>query len=309
MEAILESALKIFYAKREREAAKEGGNKGKDDGKYPNPGGNLIGHGEFSIGVFPLEEEGAAVKITDSYPALCEEWKILNQLQHEYIVKALAEPTLERGLACLKLELIQGRDLKDLLLSALESPDRGGLTEDAKHYLSQCTLEALVYLHSKKIVHRDLKTENLLIGVSRADKVRRGTVVKLCDFGMSSASKATIGCIQGSPDNVSPETMKRKKHQGTSIDIFAFGTLLFVIFTSRGPFSDDILDNVDDYAKQLKNLSRRIKHHVKNRRIRDLMLECTQKNPLSRPTALEVKQRDYFRIGKFESGPAEQKGE
>jgi len=310
MEAILESALKIFYARKEREAEAAKNNEKVDDGiEYHELSDSLIETGAFSIGIFALKEERIAVKITDNYLDLCSEWQILNQLQHENIIKVLSEPTLERGLACLQLELISGRDLKKLLLNAIESPDRGGLTEEAKHYVSQCTLEALIYLHYKKIVHRDLKAENLLVGATHAADVRRGTVIKLCDFGLSSTSRTPIEVIQGSPDNVSPETMKRKRHQGTSTDMFAYGTLLFVIFTSRGPFSDDIMDNEKDYSAQLKNLGKRIKQHVGHTRIKELILKCTQRNPRSRPTALEVKNGCYFRTGKLKSEPSEEKGE
>ena len=53
--------------------------------------------------------------------------------------------------------------------------DDGNLVEDQVHEIAVQLVNALFYLHSHRILHRDMKPQNILIG--------KGGVVKLCDFG------------------------------------------------------------------------------------------------------------------------------
>lgn len=90
---------------------------------------------------------------------------------------------------------------------------------------------ALAHAHEARLVHRDIKPDNLMI---RADGV-----IKLMDFGIATAmdveKMTATGAILGSPAHMSPEQI-----EGTEIDhradIFAFGTVLYFLVTGHLPF-------------------------------------------------------------------------
>eukprot|EP00040_Diaphanoeca_grandis_P023072 m.124947 g.124947 ORF g.124947 m.124947 type:complete len:1093 (+) comp29092_c0_seq3:367-3645(+) len=93
--------------------------------------------------------------------------------------------------------------------------------------------QALTYLHSKGIYHRDLKCDNCLVD-------SKG-VVKVSDFGtakeFSIASKA-VGSLRGTPAYHAPEQFKSKSHgfvdaDWAKVDVYAFGFVLFEIATNR----------------------------------------------------------------------------
>jgi serine/threonine protein kinase len=90
--------------------------------------------------------------------------------------------------------------------------------------------EALAYIHSKGIVHRDLKLENIVI-------TKKGRV-KIIDFGLCdivSDEKSCEGWV-GSPDYVAPEILLRKDYSGQKADIWSLGTLLYIFLFSEIPF-------------------------------------------------------------------------
>lgn len=99
----------------------------------------------------------------------------------------------------------------------------------ARFYVS-CVILALIYLHSKFVIYRDLKPENLLLDY-------RG-YVKLTDFGFSrqlqEKEKAWTFC--GTPEYVAPEVITNKSHD-TQADIWALGILVFELLTGAPPFT------------------------------------------------------------------------
>jgi len=153
------------------------------------------------------------------------------------------------------MELCTGGDLQEVAMQATE------WTEDVvKEVLRQC-LSAVIYLHAKGIVHRDLKLENFLLsqpgGPSKENKV------KLCDFGTShrlaahEASKQKMWQFAGTPTYVAPEvwTAALDRNQSTwynitydeKCDIWSIGVMAFKLLTGEFPFSV----HASDTAKQV----------------------------------------------------------
>lgn len=98
----------------------------------------------------------------------------------------------------------------------------------AKFYFAEILL-GLEFLHSKNIVYRDLKPENVLIDVDGH--------IKLADFGLSKIFKNEERSFSfcGSPEYMCPEILKREGHNHM-VDYYTLGALLFEMLTGLPPF-------------------------------------------------------------------------
>ncbi|XP_022798774.1 serine/threonine-protein kinase 36-like [Stylophora pistillata] len=103
---------------------------------------------------------------------LQREIDIMRNLEHENIIKLLDSFETPKEV-CVVTEYAEGE-----LFQVLE--DDGSLPEEQVRKIACQLVKALYYLHSHRILHRDMKPQNILLG--------KGGVVKLCDFG-------SVGCI------------------------------------------------------------------------------------------------------------------
>ncbi|MEU2505201.1 protein kinase [Streptomyces sp. NPDC007863] len=128
------------------------------------------------------------------------------------------------------MELVEGRTIRDLLVSA-EAPG----PEQALVIVSG-VLEALAYSHQHGIVHRDIKPANVIITDTGA--------VKVMDFGIARAlhgAQATMtqtGMVMGTPQYLSPEQALGKAVDHRS-DLYATGCLLYELLSLRPPFTGE----------------------------------------------------------------------
>lgn len=88
------------------------------------------------------------------------------------------------------------------------------------------------YISSLRIVHRDLKPENLLIDFDKG--------IKLVDFGLSNTYKEgeLLKTACGSPCYAAPEMIAGKRYEGSMVDIWSCGVILFAILAGYLPFED-----------------------------------------------------------------------
>jgi len=93
--------------------------------------------------------------------------------------------------------------------------------------------EAVHYMHSRNIVHRDLKLDNILV----EEDTR---MVKLIDFGFGVIVDGAQGHLKifcGTPSYMAPEIVRRSEsYEGKPVDIWALGVLLYVMLTGGLPF-------------------------------------------------------------------------
>ncbi len=157
------------------------------------------------------------------------------------------------GLLYIAMELLEGRTLTEVLEEEWPLPPArtaGILTQ---------VLSAVGAAHALKILHRDLKPDNIVILEGRDDEDRPIDVVKVCDFGIAKvdgiaepsdgASRREVldsklrnnatraGVIIGTPQYMSPEQARGEKLDVRS-DLYALGVVLYEILTRRAPFDE-----------------------------------------------------------------------
>jgi len=83
------------------------------------------------------------------------------------------------------------------------------------------------YLHSRNVIHRDLKSPNVLLDKSSS--------VKICDFGHSRLYDPTMSVTVGTPFWNAPEVLTRKKYSFPA-DVFSFAIILWELLTEEEPY-------------------------------------------------------------------------
>jgi len=199
--------------------------------------GKEIGTGSFST-VHECQHKDTslpwAVKIIDE-TALEDPSQLENEIS---IVCTLSHPNIIRFKEIFRASpmhhIVMERATGDDLYTRLSS--RGPFQEVEAVLLARNLLKALMYLHHNGIVHRDLRCENIIFL-----EPSENSTIKIIDFGgaarvPSDGSKLTDWC--GQPHYVSPEVLSDEGYT-TSVDIWAFGIVLYIILSGRPPFDDD----------------------------------------------------------------------
>eukprot|EP00586_Coscinodiscus_wailesii_P003692 CAMPEP_0172487786 /NCGR_PEP_ID=MMETSP1066-20121228/17001_1 /TAXON_ID=671091 /ORGANISM="Coscinodiscus wailesii, Strain CCMP2513" /LENGTH=883 /DNA_ID=CAMNT_0013254611 /DNA_START=232 /DNA_END=2883 /DNA_ORIENTATION=+ len=162
----------------------------------------------------------------DGIEQLREEIFVMCQLDHPNIVRLeeVYESTTEIYLV---MELCVGGELFDRLD---EQPDYHYTEQDCARLVKQM-LKAVRYLHSKGVVHRDLKLENFLFMTQEDD-----SELKMIDFGLSKHFKKGEFQDQavGTPYTVAPEVIRGKYDE--RCDVWAIGVITYLLLSGDPPF-------------------------------------------------------------------------
>jgi len=148
---------------------------------------------------------------------------ILAKIEHPFIVNLLTKFQDDKRLFLL-LEFVNGGELFSYLRKEGRLPDA-----DAKFYAGEIVL-AFAYLHSKNVIYRDLKPENLLIDCDGH--------MKITDFGFAKEVEDRTWTLCGTPEYLAPEIIQSKGH-GRAVDWWALGILIFEMLAGYPPFYDE----------------------------------------------------------------------
>ena len=155
-----------------------------------------------------------------------KEFRAATKLEHPNMVRAIEFGTAGPH-SYLVTEYVEGVDLGRLIL------ERGPLPEDEAVRIVTQTAQALHYAHAFRVVHRDVKPDNIL--------VRPDGVAKLADFGLAKdfddeieLTRASTGL--GTPHYMPPEQYRDAKNVGVAGDIYSLGATLYTAVTGRLPF-------------------------------------------------------------------------
>jgi len=122
------------------------------------------------------------------------------------------------------MELVDGRTLREVIQSAIPNP------QSAISYAVQIG-EALHEAHSKGIVHRDIKCENMMVNSRNQIKVMDFGLAKLKGSLKLTKATSTVGTLA----YMAPEQIQGGEVDGRS-DLFSFGVVLFEMLTGKMPF-------------------------------------------------------------------------
>lgn len=154
---------------------------------------------------------------------IMSEKEIMGEANCQFIVK-LYKTFKDKKYLYMLMESCLGGELWTILR------DKGNFDDSTTRFYTACVVEAFDYLHSRNIIYRDLKPENLLLD-------ERG-YVKLVDFGfakkLQSGRKTWTFC--GTPEYVAPEVILNRGHD-ISADYWSLGVLMFELLTGTPPFT------------------------------------------------------------------------
>lgn len=205
----------------------------------------------------------------DEIELTLNEGRILSMLHHPNIVQYLDGFRTDARSVAIVMEYAEGGTLHEHL--QMQNGNRFD-EKDVLHLFCQIVL-GLHHIHSLQILHRDLKTHNILLS---ADK----QIAKIGDFGISKilSTKSKALTVVGTPCYLSPEVCEGKPYNKKS-DIWSLGCILYEIITLKKAFEGETLPalimrivrgTVDDipaeYGNSLRQLLRTLLHLDPNKR-------------------------------------------
>ncbi|KAM8820419.1 serine/threonine-protein kinase SIK1 [Eudromia elegans] len=192
-----------------------------------------LGKGNFAVVKLArhrVTKTQVAIKIIDktrldpsNLEKIYREVQIMKLLNHPNIIK-LYQVMETKDMLYIVTEFAKNGEMFDHLTS------NGHLSENEARKKFWQILSAVEYCHSHHIVHRDLKTENLLLDANMN--------IKLADFGFGNFYKSgePLSTWCGSPPYAAPEVFEGKEYEGPHLDIWSLGVVLYVLVCGSLPF-------------------------------------------------------------------------
>ncbi|HEV2765215.1 MAG TPA: protein kinase, partial [Pyrinomonadaceae bacterium] len=192
-----------------------------------------------------LMEKTVAVKVL--HPALAADDKIVarftreakaaSRISHPHAINVTDFGEDEEGVVFLVMEYLRGRTLKDIVRS------EGPMQIERVCEIIRQVCGALEAAHSEGVVHRDLKSDNIML-----EEVGDGDWAKVLDFGIAKIQETTSNpedgltapnLIIGTPQYMSPEQCAQASEIDSRSDIYSLGVILYEMLVGHVPFTAD----------------------------------------------------------------------
>ena len=230
--------------------------------------GRVIGRGAFgkvNIGLNILTGRIVAIKSFNkknisnekAKKKILYETNLMRGLYHPAVTKILETFETDKYMLII-MEYISGGNLQNFVKK------RRKLCEKTAKILFRQLIQGIKYIHSKNIVHRDIKLENILLDLNN--------IVKICDFGVGKITEKGHKLLDqcGTPVYMAPEIIQGDGYEGFPVDIWSAGVALYIMLSGNIPFNrdkthdlqsaiinlpfkkiDDISDNANDLLKNI----------------------------------------------------------
>ncbi|XP_033620210.1 serine/threonine-protein kinase SIK2 isoform X2 [Fukomys damarensis] len=197
-----------------------------------------LGKGNFAVvklGRHRITKTEVAIKIIDksqldavNLEKIYREVQIMKMLDHPHIIK-LYQVMETKSMLYLVTEYAKNGEIFDYLAN------HGRLNESEARRKFWQILSAVDYCHGRKVVHRDLKAENLLLD--------NNMNIKIADFGFGNFFKSgeLLATWCGSPPYAAPEVFEGQQYEGPQLDIWSMGVVLYVLVCGALPFDGPTL--------------------------------------------------------------------
>ena len=157
---------------------------------------------------------------------LAREVEILGRLRHKHVVGLLGVCPEERGSGFSLLMVFEFAENGSLWSRIHQRPPQR-LESTLRMRWARQLAEGMSYLHAVGVVHRDLKSPNVLLDADQ---------IKICDFGVSQALGETmIQTIVGTPGWTAPEVL-RGLPSSSAADVYSYGVILWELVLRQPPF-------------------------------------------------------------------------
>jgi serine/threonine protein kinase len=235
------------------------------------------GMGEVYRAVHSKIGRVAAVKIMTragrdprSMERFLNEARIQASLQHPNIA-TLYDFCEVAGQPCIIMEFVDGQTLDDRITAS------GRLPASEALFILQAVAEALSYMHSHGIVHRDIKANNI--------KITSQGGIKLLDFGIakdnSTPAFTQAGDVIGTLQYLSPELLKGGAADARS-DIWALGVLLYEMTAGQTPFEASTIGQLYEKISKASFVQATVINPSLPREIDGVITRCLKRNPSDR---------------------------